>query len=199
MTWFSFSTSVTSSPRWAKFSTISRPMNPPPTTTARFGFVTTWMPGVRVHPGLGLLAAVQPLADGPGVRDGPHGEDPGQVDAGQRRPDRGRAGRQHQLVVGLGRDLAGRDVAQVHGLLLRRDGDRLAAGPHVDVEHGAEHLLRRHQQARLLRDHARRRGRAARSSRTRRTGRAPPSGSRPSRPAGAGAPHRTPRPPLRPR
>ena len=44
MTWFSFSTRVTSRPRWAKFSTISRPMNPPPTTTARFGFVTTWWP-----------------------------------------------------------------------------------------------------------------------------------------------------------
>ncbi len=44
MTWSSFSTSVTSSPRWTKFSTISRPMNPPPTTTARSGFVTTCCP-----------------------------------------------------------------------------------------------------------------------------------------------------------
>ena len=73
-------------------------------------------PGVRVHPGPALRAALQPLADGPGVRDGPHGEDPGQVDAGKRRADRGGAGRQHQLVVGLGRDRAGGDVAQVHGL-----------------------------------------------------------------------------------
>ena len=44
MTWLSFSMSVTSSPRCAKFSTISRPMNPPPTTTARLGLVTVWNP-----------------------------------------------------------------------------------------------------------------------------------------------------------
>ena len=50
MTWSSFSMSVTSSPRWAKFSTISRPMNPPPTTTARFGFVTTWSPVYESSP-----------------------------------------------------------------------------------------------------------------------------------------------------
>jgi len=41
------------------------------------------------------------------------------------------------------------------------------------------------------------RGRAARSSRRRRTDRAPPSGSRPSRPAGAGAPRTTHHRPLR--
>jgi len=44
MTWSSFSISVTSSSRWTRFSTISRPMNPPPTTTARSGFVTVWNP-----------------------------------------------------------------------------------------------------------------------------------------------------------
>ena len=129
---------------------------------------------VVVHPRQERRAPLDPLADRPRVRHGPHLEDPRQIDAGQRRTDRRRPGRQHQLVVGLGRDLAGRDIAQVHGLLLRRDGDRLAVRPHVDRELRAEQLLARDQEARFLLDHARRHGRAARSSRTRRTARAPP-------------------------
>ena len=91
-------------------------MNPPPTTTARFGFVTTWKP---VYESIPVLLSVPRSSHSRMVRasgHGPHREDPREVDAGQRRPDRGRAGRQHQLVVGLGRDLAGRVVAQVDGL-----------------------------------------------------------------------------------
>ena len=34
MTCGSFSSTVTDSSRWIRFSTISKPMNPPPTTTA---------------------------------------------------------------------------------------------------------------------------------------------------------------------
>ena len=44
---------------------------------------------------------------------------PGRSMPGQRRANRRRAGRQHELVVGLGGDLAGRDVAQLDGLVLR--------------------------------------------------------------------------------
>ena len=174
MTWSSISTSVTSSPRWARFSAISRPMKPPPTTTARFGFVQ------RLEPGrLGLPASpLEPRSSHSRIvrASGTVRTEkiPGQVDAGQRRADRRRPGRQHELVVGLGGHLAGGVVLQLHGLLLRRDGDRLAVRPAVDVEDRAEHLLGRHEEARLLLDHARRRGRAARSSRTRRTARAPP-------------------------
>ena len=40
-------------------------------------------PGVRVHPGLGFVAALEPLADRPGVGHGPHREDARQVDAGR--------------------------------------------------------------------------------------------------------------------
>ena len=111
-------------------------------------------PRVGVHPGLALLAAVQPLADGPGIGDGPDGEDARQVNPGKRRTDRGRSGRQHQLVVGFGRHVACRDIAQFDGLLRRVDGDRLAPRPRVDVEHGPEHLLRGDEEARLLRDDA---------------------------------------------
>ena len=50
----------------------------------------------------------------------------------------GGAGRQHELVVGLGRHLAGRDVAQIDGLLVRRDPDGLATRSHVDGELRAE-------------------------------------------------------------
>ncbi len=83
------------SPRWTRFSTISRPMNPPPTTTARFGFVTTCNPVYEFSP---VRVSVPHAALGwcgrPGRSDR---EDSREVDAGKRRPDRGRAGRQHEL------------------------------------------------------------------------------------------------------
>ena len=110
-------------------------------------------PRVRVHPRQDLVA-MQPLADGPGIRDGPQREDPGQVDAGKRRPDRRRAGRQHELVVGLGGHLAGRHVPEIDGLVLPRNGNRLAAGPGIDREEVPEPRHRRHEQARLFRNHA---------------------------------------------
>ncbi len=66
-----------------------------------------------------MRPAFDPFADRPYVGHGPHLEDPGQVDARQRRANRGRTGRKHQLVVALRRHLAGRDVAQVDRLLPR--------------------------------------------------------------------------------
>ena len=45
-------------------------------------------------------------------------------------------------------------VLQLHGLLLGRDADHLAPRPHVHVEEAFEHLFGRHQEARLLGDHA---------------------------------------------
>ena len=110
--------------------------------------------GVAVHPGQEHRTLLDPLADRPGVGHGAHLEDAGQVDAGQWRADRRRAGRQHQLVVGLGGDLAGLDIAQVHGLLVRRNLDRLAVHPAIDLELVAEGGFGRHQQARFLLDHA---------------------------------------------
>ena len=112
-------------------------------------------PRVGVHPRQEARPPFDPLADRPRVGHGPHMEDPGQIDSGQGRADRRRPGRKHEFVVGLGRDLAGLHVAQVHGLLLRRDGDRLAVRPHVDPEKAAEQLLVRDQEARFLRNHAR--------------------------------------------
>ena len=49
---------------------------------------------------------------------------------------------------------AGRDVAQLHRLVRRRDPDRLAAGPAVDREVLAEQLLARDQQVGLVLDDA---------------------------------------------
>ena len=112
-------------------------------------------PRIVVHAGEECRAPLDPLANGAHVGHGPHLEDAGQVDARNRRAHRERAGRQHQLVVGLPRHLAGRDVAQVHRLLPGRDRDRLALGPRVDRELRAKELLARHQQARLVLDHAR--------------------------------------------
>ena len=101
---------------------------------------------VLLHPGEEARAPLDPLTDLPRVGHGPHLEDPGQVDAGQRRAERRRPGGQHQLVVGLGGHLPRRDVPQLHGLVLRRDPDRLAAGPAIDRELRAEHLLVRDQE-----------------------------------------------------
>ncbi len=70
------------------------------------------------HSGEKRSASFHPLANRPGIRHGPDMKDPGQINTGQRRAYRRRSGRQHQLVVGLGRDLAGVDIAQVDRLLL---------------------------------------------------------------------------------
>jgi hypothetical protein len=111
-------------------------------------------PRVCGHPRQELGASCDPLANRAHVRHGPHMEDPGQVDAGQRRMNRDRPGREDELVVRFRRHLAGGDVFQVDGLLLRVDGDRLAVRPHVDSIEAAEHLLVGDQKARLLRDHS---------------------------------------------
>ena len=63
--------------------------------------------GVVIHSGQKRRAALDPLTDGPRVRHGPHMKYPRQIDSGKRRMDRSRPGRQHELIVGLGRDLAG--------------------------------------------------------------------------------------------
>ena len=97
-------------------------------------------PRVAVHAREERRAFLDPLADRPRVGHGPDLEDAGEVDAGQRRAHRGRSGRQHELVVGLGRHLAGRDIAQIDGLLFGRDRDRLAVRPHVDRELAAERV-----------------------------------------------------------
>ena len=106
------------------------------------------------HPREKGRALLDPLADRLGVRHGAHVEDPRQINARQGRMDRSRAGRQHELVVGLGRDLAGLHVAQLHGLLLWIDGNRLAVRARINREHGAKHLLGPHQEARFLFNHA---------------------------------------------
>ena len=111
-------------------------------------------PGIPVHPGEEGRASFDPLADRSRVRHRADLEDARQVDARQRRPDRRRPGRQHQLVVGLGAHLAGGDITQLDSLALRRDADGLAAGSHVDGELRAERVLVRHHEAGFLFDHA---------------------------------------------
>ncbi len=76
-------------------------------------------PRVPEHPRQEARAPFDPLADRLDVRNGPHVEDPRQVDARERRTDRRRPGREDELVVRLRRHLAGLDVLQVDGLLLR--------------------------------------------------------------------------------
>ena len=109
---------------------------------------------VFVHPGKEQRPSLDPLADRPRVGHGPDLEDPRQVDAGQWRTDGNGPGRQHQLVVGLGGHVAGCDIAQLDGLLVRRDLDGLAARAHIDCEHRAKHRFAGHQEARLLFNHA---------------------------------------------
>ena len=43
-TWSAISITVVSKPAWARFSAVSNPMNPPPTTTACFAGFTVWNP-----------------------------------------------------------------------------------------------------------------------------------------------------------
>ena len=146
-------------------------MNPPPITTARARRLHELDAGVVEHPRQELRAPLDPLADRPRVRHGPDLEDPGQVDAGQRRADRGRPGREHELVVGLGRHLAGRDVAQVHGLLLRRDARPPRSCVRASIANWLRKTARSPPGGSTPSGSRRRRGRAARSSRTRRTAR----------------------------
>ena len=100
--------------------------------------------GVPVHPGQKWRTFLQPLTDFPGIRHRSDREDAWQVDSRQRRPDGRRAGRQNQLVVGFGGDLAGLQVLEVHRFAIRGDGDRLAACPGVDGEQLAEGVGRSH-------------------------------------------------------
>ena len=129
---------------------------------------------VLLHPGEEARAPFDPLADLSRVGHGAHREDARKVDARQRRANRRRARRQHELVVGLGGDFAGRDVAQLHGLVLRRDPDRLATGAAVDAKCRAEHFAGSRRGGPTRVRSRCRRGTAGRSSRTRRTGRVPP-------------------------
>ena len=60
---------------------------------------------VFVHPGEEQGSALDPLADRPRIRHGPHLEDSRQVDSRQGWAHRGRPGRQHELVVRLAASL----------------------------------------------------------------------------------------------
>ena len=107
-----------------------------------------------MHPREEQGALFDPLADRPRVGHGPHLEYPGEVDAGQGRANRWRSRRQHELVVGLGRYLAGCDIAEVDGLLVRRDADGLATRSSVNGELRAERVCIRDQKTRFLFDDA---------------------------------------------
>lgn len=109
-------------------------------------------PGVPVHAREERRALLDPFADRPRVGYGPHVKNAGEVDAGQRWTDRRRARRQNELVVGLGRHLSGRDIAQVDGLRLGRDDGRLVARAHVDGELVSESVGVRDEEAGFLLD-----------------------------------------------
>ena len=96
----------------------------------------------------------QPFLDHLHVRDSPHLEDAGQIDAGHRRADGRRTGRQHQLIVFLRRHFTRQRILQIDCLILRRNVNRLAVRAHIDGELRAKGLFRRYQQARLARDDA---------------------------------------------
>ena len=89
---------------------------------------------------------VQLTLDAVHVLQVPQGEDARQVDAGQRRADRGRTGGQDQLVVGFLVLPARSEVTDLD--LLRRPVDRLHGGPHphVELEAGPQALRRDDQQ-----------------------------------------------------
>ncbi len=107
---------------------------------------------VALHPSQEAGALLDPLPDGSGVRHRANLEDARQIDPGQRWADGRRPRREHQLVVGLRRRLAGGVIEQRHGVVLWRDGRDLAACPAVDGELLAEDALVRHQQMGLLLD-----------------------------------------------
>jgi hypothetical protein len=130
----SFSRIVTCRSRRARFSAISRPMKPPPTTTARAGRRASIQCRMRSESGMV-----------------PHREDARQIDAGQRRTHRRRARREHQRIVGLvavGAVL----VEGAHADRAARPVDRrhLMARLHADVEALLKEIGGRHQQAALL-------------------------------------------------
>ncbi len=77
----------------------------------------------------------------------------GQIDAGQGRPDRFRAGGYHQGVIVFLTGLAGLEIAGLDDLALRRDDHDLGFQPDLDVEAILEQLWCRHQQLFLRLDH----------------------------------------------
>ncbi len=192
---------VTSKPAWTRFSAVSRPMNPPPTTTARRRRAA--------RTGSPSTGTSRRGNDGPAPRSTPGSsltsgtvltwKIPGRSIPGQRRMDRGRAGRQDELVVALRPDLAGLDVRRSTVFFFRS----IATASHfvrTSISKIALNvLLVSDEEIRLLRDHARDviREPAVRIRDERPPSR--PSGSRPSRPGGGGAPRTTRRPPLHPR
>jgi hypothetical protein len=95
---------------------------------------------------------LDPGADAPRVGNAAHGEDAGKIDAGQRRADRPRPGRQDECVVALLALALAAQIAHAHDAPRAVDGDGLGLGVHLDVETLAEEVARRHQQLLLVGD-----------------------------------------------
>ena len=99
-------------------------------------------------------AVVDPGVDAINVVHVSHGEDSGQVDAGQRRPQRLGPGGEHQGVVPLDRDGPGGDVVYLDRLVLAVDVADFVPRADLDIEEVAESLGRGHQQASAVADGA---------------------------------------------
>ena len=167
MTWSSICTRVTRTPRSARFSAVSMPMNPPPTTRARAGD-----------------AARRKSSRAEGVLHRAQGEDAVPL------PDKGRAdGRRarriDELVVTLPIFAAALRLAHAHLLFRARDLDDLAADAHVHVEAAAETFRRLQREfgavaddpADVVRQPAVRIRKHSRPARTRRSPRSHPGGA----------------------
>ncbi len=155
MTWSPRWSSVTWSPRWIRFSAISRPMKPPPTTTARLRRHHRLESRVGVHAGGQRRVPFNPLADRLDVRHGPHPKDARQIDAGQGRADRRCAGGEDELVVGLGGHLAGRRHCADRTVFFSGEIAIASQRVRTSMANCSRNVCsRRHQQARLAGDHA---------------------------------------------
>ena len=110
--------------------------------------------GILVHAAVKGCTFLDPLADRPRIVHRPYLEDSRQIDPWQRRPDRSRTGRKHELVIRFGRDFTGLHIFQIDRLFRCIDRDSLAARPDIDGELVAKGRFTRHDQTRLLLDDA---------------------------------------------
>ena len=99
-------------------------------------------PRIRIQSGLTVLSPLQPLTYVPGIRHGPHREDPREIYAGKWRPYRRSTWRKHKLVIGFRGDFTRKVILELHGFLFRRDADHLAVRSAIDGEHRPKRLLR---------------------------------------------------------
>ena len=128
-TWWPLSEQCHLKPRWIRFSAISRPMKPPPTTTAGVRGQYRLESRVGIHAGGQRRVPFDPLTDRLDVWHGSQPKDSREIYAWQGWSDWRCTGGKHELIVFLGSHLAGDVVLEVHGFLFGRDADYLTTRP----------------------------------------------------------------------